>query len=215
MRAPCSRFLRLGREDRPVPHRGRRGRLADASVAIVVRRRLRDHDGTDARCTADRGTADRSRGRTHARGTGGDGDGPHELSARGHVRPRCRNGVHSVLRTASLEAPLLRSHPRHNCGVSTPRAARGATAEHIAGEALYLAGGARALLLQIAHPAVGRGVVEHSDFASRLMDRFDGTMLYLTASMFGTPEELRAMRRIVNRAHAPVRGDAADASTTG
>jgi uncharacterized protein (DUF2236 family) len=83
----------------------------------------------------------------------------------------------------------------------------------IASEALTLAGGGRALLLQIAHPAVGRGVVEHSDFASRLMDRFDGTMLYLTASMFGTPEELRAMRRIVNRAHAPVRGGAAGAST--
>lgn len=85
----------------------------------------------------------------------------------------------------------------------------------IASEALTLAGGGRALLLQIAHPAVGRGVVEHSDFASRLMDRFDGTMLYLTASMFGTPEELRAMRRIVNRAHAPVRDAAVDASTAG
>jgi uncharacterized protein (DUF2236 family) len=77
----------------------------------------------------------------------------------------------------------------------------------IASEALTLAGGGRALLLQIAHPAVGRGVVEHSDFAERLMDRFDGTMLYLTATMFGSPDELAAMRRIVNRAHAPVRGD--------
>ncbi|WP_410782564.1 oxygenase MpaB family protein [Leifsonia sp. SIMBA_070] len=76
----------------------------------------------------------------------------------------------------------------------------------IAAEALTLAGGGRALLLQIAHPAVGRGVVEHSDFATRLLERFDSTMLYLTASMFGTPEELRAMRRVVNRAHAPVRG---------
>lgn len=79
-------------------------------------------------------------------------------------------------------------------------------AHQIASEALTLAGGGRALLLQIAHPAVGRGVVEHSDFASRLMDRFDATMLYLTASMFGTADELRAMRRMVNRAHAPVRG---------
>ncbi|WP_374009732.1 oxygenase MpaB family protein [Leifsonia sp. LS-T14] len=85
-------------------------------------------------------------------------------------------------------------------------------AHQIASEALTLAGGGRALLLQIAHPAVGRGVVEHSDFASRLMDRFDGTMLYLTASMFGTDEELRAMRRIVNRAHAPVKaGEPAEA----
>ncbi|MGO4534566.1 oxygenase MpaB family protein [Leifsonia sp. 2MCAF36] len=76
----------------------------------------------------------------------------------------------------------------------------------IASEALTLAGGGRALLLQIAHPAVGRGVAEHSDFASRLMDRFDATMLYLTASMYGSPDEVRAMRRMVNRAHAPVHG---------
>jgi uncharacterized protein (DUF2236 family) len=68
-----------------------------------------------------------------------------------------------------------------------------------------LAGGGRALLLQIAHPAVGRGVVDHSDFAERIMSRFDGTMRYLTATMFGTPEELAAVRRTVNRAHAPVR----------
>ena len=88
---------------------------------------------------------------------------------------------------------------------------RPVAARDIASEALTLAGGGRALLLQIAHPAVGRGVVEHSDFATRLMDRFDGTMLYLTASMFGTPDELRAIRRIVNRAHAPVRGGGSDA----
>lgn len=79
--------------------------------------------------------------------------------------------------------------------------------EDIVSEALTLAGGGRALLLQIAHPSVGRGVVEHSDFAERLMDRFDGTMLYLTATMFGSEAELAAMRRIVNRAHAPVRGE--------
>ncbi|MGH1549357.1 oxygenase MpaB family protein [Leifsonia poae] len=87
---------------------------------------------------------------------------------------------------------------------------RPVSARDIASEALTLAGGGRALLLQIAHPAVGRGVVEHSDFATRLMDRFDGTMVYLTASMFGTPDELRAIRRIVNRAHAPVRGGGAN-----
>ncbi|WP_285115804.1 oxygenase MpaB family protein [Leifsonia sp. fls2-241-R2A-40a] len=75
----------------------------------------------------------------------------------------------------------------------------------IAAEALTLAGGGCALLLQIAHPAVGRGVVEHSDFAQRLMDRLDGTMLYLTATMFGSAEQQTALRRIVNRAHAPVR----------
>ncbi|MEN0085888.1 MAG: oxygenase MpaB family protein [Leifsonia sp.] len=86
------------------------------------------------------------------------------------------------------------------------RGFRPVAAEDIAAEALTLAGGPRALLLQIAHPGVGRGVVDHSDFASRLMDRFEGTVLYLTATMYGTSEEQAAMRRLVNRAHAPVRG---------
>lgn len=78
--------------------------------------------------------------------------------------------------------------------------------QDIAAEALSFAGGARALLLQIAHPAVGRGVVDHSDFASRLMNRFEGTVLYLMATMYGSPQEQAAVRRAVNRAHAPVRG---------
>ena len=83
------------------------------------------------------------------------------------------------------------------------------TFRQLTGEALCLAGGGRALLLQIAHPAVGRGVVEHSDFANRMMDRFHGTMTFIYAATFATPEEFDAVRRRVNRAHAPVRGAAA------
>ncbi|MFF1634428.1 oxygenase MpaB family protein [Leifsonia sp. NPDC058248] len=74
----------------------------------------------------------------------------------------------------------------------------------VAAEALNLAGGGRALLLQIAHPAVGRGVVEHSDFADRMMDRLHATMTYVYASVFASPDELAYVRRSVNRAHAPV-----------
>lgn len=77
--------------------------------------------------------------------------------------------------------------------------------EQIAGEAVVVAGGGRALLLQIAHPAVGRGVVEHSDFASRMLDRFHATMSFVYVSAFGTPEEYSALLRHINRAHAPVR----------
>ncbi|MFF1878265.1 oxygenase MpaB family protein [Leifsonia sp. NPDC058230] len=82
------------------------------------------------------------------------------------------------------------------------------TAKDIAGEALYLAGGGRALLLQIAHPAVGRGVVEHSDFANRMLDRLHATMTYVYASVYATPEEFAVVRRSVNRAHAPVHAEA-------
>src|SRR3954453_12547766 len=78
----------------------------------------------------------------------------------------------------------------------------------IASEALYLAGGARALLLQIAHPAVGRGVVEHSDFANRMMERLHATMTFVYASVYATPEEFAIVRRAVNRAHGPVRAEA-------
>ncbi|WP_348788638.1 oxygenase MpaB family protein [Leifsonia sp. NPDC080035] len=78
----------------------------------------------------------------------------------------------------------------------------------IAAESLVVAGGGCALLLQIAHPAIGRGVAEHSDFANRVMDRFHATMVFLTAGLFATPEEFATVRRRVNRAHVPVRGTA-------
>ncbi len=80
------------------------------------------------------------------------------------------------------------------------------SAKDIAGEALLLAGGGRALILQIAHPAVGRGVVEHSDFEHRIMQRFHATVTFIYASVFATPEQFEVVRRSVNRAHATVRG---------
>ena len=80
--------------------------------------------------------------------------------------------------------------------------------ERMAAEALPLVGAGRALLLQIAHPAVGRAVAEHSDFANRVMDRLHSTMTFVYASVFATPEEFALVRRAVNRAHVPVRADA-------
>lgn len=86
------------------------------------------------------------------------------------------------------------------------------TFEQILSEALALAlaGGGRAILLQIAHPAVGRGVVEHSDFARRAMDRFHGTMMFVYTAAFGTPEEYAEVRRRVNQAHEPVHAPASE-----
>ncbi len=82
--------------------------------------------------------------------------------------------------------------------------------EQLAAEALPLVGAGRALLLQIAHPAVGRAVAEHSDFANRAMDRLHSTMTFVYASVFASPEEFAVVRRAVNRAHAPVRAQAAE-----
>jgi uncharacterized protein (DUF2236 family) len=76
--------------------------------------------------------------------------------------------------------------------------------KEIAGEAVLLAGGGRAILLQIAHPAVGRGVAEHSDFATRPLDRLHATMTYVYAVVYGSAEERAAVRRRVDRAHGPV-----------
>ena len=80
-----------------------------------------------------------------------------------------------------------------------------------AAEALLLAGGARAILLQLANPAVGRGVAEHSDFAYRPLVRLRGTLTYLYVVAFGTADEVARIARAVGRAHAPVRGDGYDA----
>lgn len=80
----------------------------------------------------------------------------------------------------------------------------------VAAEGVLLAGGARAILLQIANPAIGHAVARHSDFASRPLDRLKATMTYLYALVYGTPEEVRIVRRRVNAAHGPVRQRAAE-----
>ncbi|MFE4194882.1 oxygenase MpaB family protein [Paenarthrobacter sp. NPDC056912] len=82
----------------------------------------------------------------------------------------------------------------------------------IGAEGVLLAGAGRAILLQIADPKVGHGVAEHSNFAERPMDRLRATMTYVYAVVYGSEEQLKAVRRAVNRAHAPVRRGADDAS---
>ena len=76
----------------------------------------------------------------------------------------------------------------------------------VAREGALLAGGARAILLQVAHPAVGRGVAEHSDFATRPLDRLRTTLTYVYCVTFGTPEEIEAVSAAVTAAHRKVIG---------
>ena len=54
---------------------------------------------------------------------------------------------------------------------------------------------------------VGYGVAEHSTTLVRPIDRLRTTMTYVYAVTLGTPEEKRAVVRLVNRAHVPVRSD--------
>lgn len=81
----------------------------------------------------------------------------------------------------------------------------------VAAEAILLAGGARAILLQLANPAVGHGVAEHSHFADRPLDRLHGTLTYLYVIRYGTPGEVRRVARDVGQAHEPVRSAEYDA----
>jgi uncharacterized protein (DUF2236 family) len=71
-------------------------------------------------------------------------------------------------------------------------------------EAVLLAGGGRAILLQLAHPAVGHAVADHSNFASDPTRRLRHTLTYVYALLWGTPEQAAFVTAMVNRAHEPV-----------
>jgi uncharacterized protein (DUF2236 family) len=75
----------------------------------------------------------------------------------------------------------------------------------IGAEGVLLAGAGRAILLQVADPRVGHGVAEHSNFVDRPQDRLVATLTYVYAIVYGTDSQVAAVRRAVNRAHAPVR----------
>ncbi|EAR25015.1 hypothetical protein A20C1_07026 [marine actinobacterium PHSC20C1] len=81
----------------------------------------------------------------------------------------------------------------------------------VSADVALLAGGGAAILLQIAHPAVGRAVAEHSDFAQRPLDRLNGTLTYLYVTVYGTPDEAAEVARRVGAAHRPVRSTNYDA----
>lgn len=82
----------------------------------------------------------------------------------------------------------------------------------IGAEAVLLAGGGRAILLQLANPAVGHAVADHSDFAADPLRRLRNTLTYVYALVFGTPKQVTSVRSMVQRAHAPVRSQSYDAS---
>jgi uncharacterized protein (DUF2236 family) len=71
---------------------------------------------------------------------------------------------------------------------------------------VILAGAGRAILLQLAHPAVGHGVARHSDFARDPMNRLHGTLMYVYTVMAGSADDQELAARYVNRKHAPVHG---------
>jgi uncharacterized protein (DUF2236 family) len=85
----------------------------------------------------------------------------------------------------------------------------------IGDEAILLAGGGRAILLQLANPAVGHAVADHSDFAADPLRRLRNTLTFVYALVYGTEEQKARMTSMVHAAHRPVRSaeyDAQDAA---
>jgi uncharacterized protein (DUF2236 family) len=82
-------------------------------------------------------------------------------------------------------------------------------------EPFLLVGGGRALLMQVAHPLVAQGVVDHSDYERDPFGRLVRTVRWLVAVTFGTTAEARAASRQVRRTHAPVRGVLQPGNATG
>ena len=85
----------------------------------------------------------------------------------------------------------------------------------IGAEAALLAGGGRAILLQLANPAVGHAVADHSNFTADPLRRLRNTLSYVYALVYGTPDQVAQVRAMVHSAHAPVRSETYDASDAG
>ena len=74
-------------------------------------------------------------------------------------------------------------------------------------EGVLLLGGGRALLMQIAHPSVAKGVAEHSDFRANRWARLLRTLRPTLAIAFGDREQALAAAASVNRLHRGVTGE--------
>ena len=77
-------------------------------------------------------------------------------------------------------------------------------------EAVLLGGGGRALLLQVAHPSVAAGVVQHSDYDVDPWGRLYRTLDLVTKITFGTTETADRAAAQLKRAHGPVKGERPD-----
>jgi uncharacterized protein (DUF2236 family) len=71
---------------------------------------------------------------------------------------------------------------------------------------LLLGAGPRALLLQLAHPAVAAGVADHSDFRADPWARLDGTLRSYLRIVYGTATAARAEIRRLNALHRAITG---------
>lgn len=81
-----------------------------------------------------------------------------------------------------------------------------ATIRKVSREGVLLAGAGRALLLQVAHPAIAQGVADHSDFGADPYRRLQGTLDYLVGVIFGTRAEAEHVSALVDAVHGHIVG---------
>jgi uncharacterized protein (DUF2236 family) len=81
-----------------------------------------------------------------------------------------------------------------------------AVIRRVNGEAVLLLGGGRALLMQLAHPLVARGVAEHSDFRTDPFSRLQRTLDVVYTVVFGSETQAREAAAALLAVHERVRG---------
>jgi uncharacterized protein (DUF2236 family) len=82
----------------------------------------------------------------------------------------------------------------------------GSVIRTVYGDASVTLGAGRALLLQLAHPAIAAGVHDHSDYERHPLDRLFGTLLAVTTVVFGSQQEAASIGAAVGRVHERVVG---------
>jgi uncharacterized protein (DUF2236 family) len=104
---------------------------------------------------------------------------------------------------AADPGPLPRRAASPDAGLYGP----GSEAWRLNREAMLLLGaGPRALLLQIAHPAVAAGVADHSDFRADPWRRLAGTLRSYLTIVYGTTAIARGEIRRLNALHRGITG---------
>jgi len=105
-----------------------------------------------------------------------------------------------------IERAVGRSRVDTDTGLYSPSG----MVRHVNREAILLAGGGRALLMQIAHPLVAAGVARHSSFERDPLGRLWRTLDLTLTIVFGDAASAVTAVKRIEKLHAAVRGQLAE-----
>lgn len=125
------------------------------------------------------------------------------MSILDHIDVRRRVAESTAGLFAHAEYPLAQSldHPG-DPGLFGP----GSATWEVVGDVATFVGGIRALLVQSVHPEVVAGVVDHSSYENDPLGRLSRTSAYVTATAYGSEQEVDKAIAAVAGAHRAVRG---------